>query len=347
MKYYLSLCCIIKNERYLEEFINYYRVIGVEHFFIYDNESDRSISDRLNNFYYNKICTVINFPGKCVQLNAYQHCLTNYGKETNWLIVCDGDEYILPKIHNSLRDFLNEYEDAHAVGINWIFFGTSFFENKQDGYLIDKYKYCSNTQDKHIKTICKPKFTAKFNDPHFAFITDPSKYYDCHRNIINGPWNNNFTTDIIQINHYFGRSVEENIEKHHRGYPDSVDGRYNPPKNLHMYNNDQYTDLICKKYFSKLVGLTRIIACNYLIYKALNPDIQHLNDINQIYDHVFEYADIEKRPLHIHDKFPRFTREIYRINYPELNHLDDLHLELHYIYNGSINNDVCDSIIKK
>ena len=38
-KYYLSLCCIIKNERYLEEFINYYRILGVEHFYIFDNES--------------------------------------------------------------------------------------------------------------------------------------------------------------------------------------------------------------------------------------------------------------------------------------------------------------------
>ena len=31
-KYYLSLCCIIKDERYLEEFIVYYNVLGVEHF---------------------------------------------------------------------------------------------------------------------------------------------------------------------------------------------------------------------------------------------------------------------------------------------------------------------------
>jgi hypothetical protein len=347
MKYYLSLCCIIKNERYLEEFINYYRIIGVEHFYIYDNDSSVPLSNRLNNFYYNRICTVINFPGKCLQLNAYQHCLDNYGNETHWLIVCDGDEYILPKIHNSLRDFLNEYEDAHAVGINWVFFGTSFHDKIQNGLLISKYKYCNKSQDRHIKTICKPKFTLKFLDPHYANVIDPSKYFDSHRNIINSAWNENFTTDIIQINHYFGRSIEENIEKHNRGNADSLEGRHNLPQDLHKYNNDIVSNLICKKYLKSVIRLNRLIATNYLIYKALNVDLHHLDTINDINDHIFKWADIENRPIHITDKFPNFSREIYRKNYPELNHLDDLHLELHYIYNGSVNNDICDVLIKK
>ena len=39
MKYFLSLTAIIKDEDYLEEFIIYYMILGVEHFFLYDNES--------------------------------------------------------------------------------------------------------------------------------------------------------------------------------------------------------------------------------------------------------------------------------------------------------------------
>ena len=52
MKYFLSLCCIIKDERYLEEFIIYYNLLGVEHFYIYDNESNYKISERLNHYYF-------------------------------------------------------------------------------------------------------------------------------------------------------------------------------------------------------------------------------------------------------------------------------------------------------
>jgi hypothetical protein len=342
MKYYLSLCCIIKNERYLEELILYYRILGVEHFYIYDNESTPSISNRLSNFYYNRICTIINYPGKVVQMNAYHDCLNRFGHETNWLIVCDGDEYILPKKHFSLRDFLNEYEYAQAIGINWVFFGTSFHEYKQDGYLIDKYRYCSKVQDRHIKTICKPLYTVKFNEPHSVIVKDPSKYIDCHHNVIEGPWNYNITNDIIQINHYFGKSIEENIEKHHRGNADSENVRYNPPPNLNQYNNDVICNILPDKYLNILIKQKKITDVNWQIYKALNNDLDHLNDSEQIYEHIFKYSDIENRYLHIHDKYPNFNRDIYRKNYSNLSNLNDLNLELHYIYNGSKNNDICD-----
>ena len=184
-KYYLSLCCIIKDERYLEEFIVYYNILGVEHFYIYDNDSSYSISDRLNKPYFQKICTVINIKGQIQQLNAYNNCIQNFGKETKWLIVVDGDEYIVPKKDWSMRDFLNKYEDAHAIGINWVMYGSSFYDKKQEGFLIDKYRYCSNTQNKHIKTVFQPKYVKNFtSDPHHLNIHNPSKYIDPKRNII-------------------------------------------------------------------------------------------------------------------------------------------------------------------
>ena len=46
MSRYLSILCIIKNEDYLEEFILYHYLLGVEHFYIYDNESDIPIFKR-------------------------------------------------------------------------------------------------------------------------------------------------------------------------------------------------------------------------------------------------------------------------------------------------------------
>lgn len=40
MKHYLSVCCIFKDEApYLEEWLRFYSLIGVEHFYLYDNDS--------------------------------------------------------------------------------------------------------------------------------------------------------------------------------------------------------------------------------------------------------------------------------------------------------------------
>ena len=44
-KYQLSVCSLFKNEsRYLREWLEYHRLIGVDHFYLYDNAStDRSV----------------------------------------------------------------------------------------------------------------------------------------------------------------------------------------------------------------------------------------------------------------------------------------------------------------
>ena len=52
MKYFLSLCSIIKDENNLIEFILYHWLIGFEHFFIYDNDSNPSIKNILNHYIY-------------------------------------------------------------------------------------------------------------------------------------------------------------------------------------------------------------------------------------------------------------------------------------------------------
>jgi hypothetical protein len=257
MKYFLSLCCIIKNERNLEEFIMYYRILGVEHFYIYDNESSMPISKRLSHSYFKKICTIIPFPGKIQQLNAYNNCLKHHGHETNWLIVVDGDEFICPKNkkHFSLRDFLKEYKGYHAIGINWVMFGSSFHEKKQDGFIIDNFRHCENHQNKHIKTICKPKHTINFPNPHYAIIKDPTKYVDCHKKQISGPFNERKTIDCIQINHYWGKSKEEHYEKRARGRATTLDLRV-IAEDPHAKYNEKVDNFIADKYLSYLSDIS-------------------------------------------------------------------------------------------
>ena len=254
MKYYLSLCCIIKNEKYLEQFITYYHVLGIEHFYIYDNDSSPKISDRLNNNYFKNLCTIIPFSGKMKQMPAYNDCINRTKDETKWLVVVDGDEYIYPKQDFSLRDFISKYDNYHAIGINWVFFGSSFHEKSQDGILIDKFRHCNKNQNEHIKTICQPKFTLNFKDPHCVNVQNPSKYIDPNYNIISGPYNKNHTITKIQINHYHLKSREDLDRKRALGpTPDRLEGYKGPDENiLHQLDNDIIDNGICDKYLKHL-----------------------------------------------------------------------------------------------
>ena len=152
---------------------------------------------------------------------AYHHFLNNFRNETKWVCIVDGDEYILPKKHKSIRDLLSNYENYHCIGINWVMFGSSFHDNIQDDFLIDKYRYCSKSQDKHIKNIVQPLYVIDFTNPHYINIKDKTKYVDLKYNIIDSPFNHTYTVDIAQINHYSMQSTEDRLMKYNRGNADS------------------------------------------------------------------------------------------------------------------------------
>lgn len=347
MKYFLTVCMIIKDERNLEELITYYWMHGVEHFYIYDNESEVPIKERLFQYIFKKICTIIYFPGKPQQVNSYNHCLENYGKDTKWLYFIDGDEYILPKKHKYLKDFLSDYEDYHAIGINWVFFGTSFHEKKQNGFIIDKYRFTTNKQDKHIKTICKPEFTLNCKSPHCVNLIDSNKYVDPLKNVISGPFNKNEgNTDIIQINHYFTRSMEESYEKEKRGRTDSDTLSYDIP-HYHKLYNDFKDNLCADKYLKTLQDIYIKVNINWIIYKLLNPDLKNnlADNPESYYKHFFETGINENRPFSIYDIYPDFRLKIYQNNYNDLKKLNNLELIKHYIIHGNKENRICDQNI--
>lgn len=244
MKYYLSLCAIIKDEKYLEEFLLYYIINGVEHFYLYDNESKFPLKERLINQIFKKKCTIINYPGKCRQFDAYNDCINKTKNISKWLIIIDGDEFIFTRDNVKLRRFLNYYDDngCHALGINWLMFGSNYHKKKQKGLLIDNYVRCDVDENKcckvnqHIKTICKPIYVKNVHNPHFVDLYDPSKYLDPDRNIISGPFNHNGNFNKIQINHYWGKSLSEYKKKVKRGNPDTLNEKKLVKNYMDLYN---------------------------------------------------------------------------------------------------------------
>jgi hypothetical protein len=332
-KYFLSMCVIIKDEAYLEEFIMYNYLLGFEHFYIYDNDSFNPIPNRLTHYLFKKLCTVIRISGSKQQLNAYNHCRKVFGRETRWLANFDGDEYIFPKNVFSMKDFLKNYEEFDAIGINWVMFGSSFHDNVQNKYVIDAYRWCDNVQNKHIKTIYKPlKAFGIRSNPHCVILKNPSKYCDAKKNIISGPYNNNYTIDIIQINHYFSKSKEDSINKIKRGRAlSSSFGNLLNLDTLHLKNNKIIDDLCPNKYLDKLTALMKTLNINWEIYRVLNKDLHQFTEKNDVFKHFYTYGINEPRCLKITDKYPTFDTNSYRSSYESLKNLTDTELEKQYI----------------
>jgi len=209
------ICSIALNEeRYIQEWINYHLALGFNHIFIYDN-SDNNI---LNSISQNKV-TVIHFPGKTKQFEAYNDFISKNRTKYKWGAFIDCDEFIVLKKHENINNFLSEFSDCESIGLNWIMFGTSKEKIYKNEPVTSRFRYCSRNINQHIKCITKLKYINTYVNPHYPILTKGG-VYDTNRKQIYGPTNNLGTSDIACIHHYYTKSEEEFKEKMERGRAD-------------------------------------------------------------------------------------------------------------------------------
>lgn len=126
LKYRVSLCLIFKNEApFLKEWLDYHLTIGVDHFYLYNNNSDDNYRDILAPYVADGTVTLIEWPEQNSQFKCYNHCYDTYRNESNWISFLDADEFICPKYKNNINDWLKDFDKYPGVMINWILFGTS------------------------------------------------------------------------------------------------------------------------------------------------------------------------------------------------------------------------------
>lgn len=258
----ISICSIFKNEgEYLKEWIEYHRLIGVTKFYLYNNDSTDDYLTVLKPYIENKIVELTNIHGKARQMDAYNDCLNKHKKDTKYLIILDIDEFVFSKNHDIpqlVKSLFDKNKKAGGITINWMLFGSSNLEKKEDGLVIDRFKYRAQDNFKAnrlIKTIVNPRRTLGFQNPHYACYLEGFKAYDVKGIVVGegGINEDTSTTEIIRINHYFTKSKEEFIIKRNRGYADQEGLR--DLKEFDEYNkNDVYDDTM-KDYVEKLKKL--------------------------------------------------------------------------------------------
>ena len=126
-KYNVSICAVFKNEAmYLREWIEFNHLVGVEHFYLYNNNSDDDYVSVLKPYVKNGMVTLLDWPYNQKQMECYEACIEKFSGETKWLGFIDVDEFIVPKSTDSIYEFLQPFEKkAGSVNIYWKLFGTS------------------------------------------------------------------------------------------------------------------------------------------------------------------------------------------------------------------------------
>ncbi|MXO05998.1 glycosyltransferase family 92 protein [Flavobacterium sp. HBTb2-11-1] len=219
-KYKFSICCIFKNEeKYLEEWINYHLVVGVDHFYFYNNNSDDNYLKVLSPFIDKGIVELIDWPFNHSQMKAYEDCYNKHRSDTNWLAFIDVDEFLCPLSHTSITSWLIPFQDYPGVAVYWKQFGSNGKLNHDYSQLvIEQYDQCWPKPSVFTKMFCNMNFPiAEFTNPHhlgsriFGFKIPAINQY---KKIISFGINrlSNSSNSAIQINHYWGKAYDSFLE---------------------------------------------------------------------------------------------------------------------------------------
>ena len=225
-QYYLAVCAIAKNEgAYFQEWIEWHKKMGVEKFYIYDNESTDNTKEILAPYIASGLVEYTFFPGTQRQLPAYDDCLEKHRLDTRWIAIIDLDEFIVPIKDQSIPEFLQRFEEFSAVEINWLIYGSGGAKDKQPGGVMERFKHHSQPNhilNRHIKSIVNPRRVFSAIGCHeVARISGQSA--DSHGQPITKNFRNREPQqDVIRINHYAVKSLAEAIEKLGRGKANSL-----------------------------------------------------------------------------------------------------------------------------
>ena len=218
---YLAVCAIAKNEGpYFAEWIEWHRRIGVERFYIYDNESSDGTRDVLAPYIAEGIVDYTFFPGRRRQLAAYDDCFERHRTEARWIAVIDLDEFIVPLQDRTLPEFLRRMEQFASVEINWLIYGSGGAKTREPGGVMERFRRHSLPEhplNRHVKSIVDPRRVCTMTGCHEAARISGSSADSHGRPLKKGFRDREPQQDVIRINHYAVKSYEEFLAKRARG----------------------------------------------------------------------------------------------------------------------------------
>lgn len=224
----IAIVAIFKGEdEYLREWIEFHRIVGVEHFFLYDNGASDSSLAILNPYIHEGLVTYIpfaDFPeemmrnryGKdqfkklSMQNLAYGDCVKQYAKYCRWLLKIDLDEFVYPRqSFATLTEAFSSFDPGKIRGFSLIAsrFGPSGRKERSGKSVIESYTLRNPEFDRNWKVAGNGVYlstTAGYQGCHTYFF----KFSPCARYLTDTD-----TCDFARINHYYIKSLSEYLDK--------------------------------------------------------------------------------------------------------------------------------------
>ena len=253
-----AMVAIIKNEKnYIKEWLEFYKLIGVDIFYIYDNDSTDNVKEYLQEYIRSGEVIYQKMSGKKRQCDAYNDALYRYKDSVKYMAFFDLDEFLFPAkegdcVYNLVDELMKSDSSIGGLVVNWLIYGSSGIKEKQDALVMETFLKRAEEdleENKHYKTIVNPRRVFSFICPHYPMYL--RNFHAVNENLqevteekIKGSY------EKLRLNHYFTKSLAEYQMKKSRGMADRLDKRAEDDFKRHD-KNDVYDD-IALSYVAKI-----------------------------------------------------------------------------------------------
>ena len=220
--YELSIGAIFQDEApYLKEWIEFHKLVGVEHFYLYDNCSTDNCLSVLQPYIDAGEVELFAWPIRGtswnnwiyeVQPSAYTDCIRRASGQTKWLALIDIDEFLTPMSSTHIPDILKDYEPFAGVCFNWKIFGHSGLFDLPPGKLLVEALVMTAPLERAthlgVKSIVRPECVERSEHPHYVVYKEG--FYNVNSNKEQNIGSDGVTDaphyDRLVVNHYWSRT---------------------------------------------------------------------------------------------------------------------------------------------
>jgi hypothetical protein len=199
--------------------VAFHRVVGVERFFLYDNDSDDEHLEALAPYLDEGTVELRHWPEYPMgQVKAYAHCVDEHAEDSRWIAFLDIDEFLFSPRGRPLPEVLAPYERWPGVGVNRVTFGTSGHATRPAGLVVESYTRrleIPRTPRPSVKSIVDPRRAIRPLNPHVFAYTEGDAV-DEHEQPLQDAFAASATCDELRINHYYTKSDADRVLKHSR-----------------------------------------------------------------------------------------------------------------------------------
>lgn len=199
--YQLTVAAVFKNEQHaIVEWIKHYLYHGFEHIYLFDDGSTDNTVEYMKPFMDKITLFTENVP---IYLGRQRDIYNRYflpivnNKETQWLLICDLDEFIWSPLNIDLRILLMNNLQLSQIQINHSLFGSSNYIQQPES-IVKYFIYKEKETTKLYKYFVNSNFQFTSLNVHYADYLDYSENF---RSFIIGD-------QYFRYNHYRVQSLE-------------------------------------------------------------------------------------------------------------------------------------------